>query len=388
MEDCVEAVFETFDDSSRKLSTKFEYSFTYNNEVLWANHHNTIRFSRNGEAFDTSWLTTFMGIKRGRTHDGIHQFKIDDFILHVERRNKTYYVMGSLLNKSETILLITRILYKSCFTRDLAELLEYTMKSITYPSNVMYAIENRAPYKFVKDLNWVESRLNVEAISMAECAIEISDGIWANISIKDLDTFVNAFKGQGSKRSKKWRNCSPKKLWTMLMGKEPKETELNLMVEFLEQNRTQEIVEKRARELMDEMLVDYPDRIKIISKDNKTYMLVKGKVTDWIITDEAYKTQTQKVSTFLFTKNKDKNGRPFGNGYLYPRGGICIDNVSTTSSVGDQFAARAFALLNDEMTLKLVSTIRPYVYDRKSKTDEIIPDRLDWEYDYNKEELE
>ena len=153
MEDCVEAVFETFDDSNRKLSTKFEYSFTYNNEVLWANHHNTIRFSRNGEAFDTSWLTTFMGIKRGRTHDGIHQFKIDNFILHVERRNKTYYVMGSLLNKSETILLITRILYKSCFTRDLAELLEYTMKSITYPSNVMYAIENRAPYKFVKNLN-------------------------------------------------------------------------------------------------------------------------------------------------------------------------------------------------------------------------------------------
>jgi hypothetical protein len=295
--------------------------------------------------------------------------------------------MGSLLNKSETILLITRILYKSCFTRDLAELLEYTMKSITFPSNVMYAIENRAPYKFVKNLNWVESRLNVEAISMAECAIEISDGIWANISIKDLDTFVNAFKGEGSKRSKKWRNCSPKKLWTMLMGKEPKETELNLMVEFLEQNRTQEIVEKRARELMDEMLVDYPNRIKIITKSERTYMLVKGKITDWIITDEAYKTQTQKVSTFLFTKDKDKSGRPFGNGYLYPRGGICIDNVSTTSSVGDQFAARAFALLNDNMTLQLVSTIRPYVYN-KNQADDVIPDRLDWEYDYSKEESE
>jgi hypothetical protein len=387
MGEFVEAVFETFDDSSRRTSTKFEYSFTYNNKVVWANHHDIIRFRRNGEVFDTTWLTSFMGIKRGRTHDGIHQFKIDDFILHVERRNKTYYVMGSLLNKSETILLITRILYKSCFTRDLAELLEYTMKSITFPSNVMYAIENRAPYKFVKNLNWVESRLNVEAISMAECAIEISDGIWANISIKDLDTFVNAFKGEGSKRSKKWRNCSPKKLWTMLMGKEPKETELNLMVEFLEQNRTQEIVEKRARELMDEMLVDYPNRIKIITKSERTYMLVKGKITDWIITDEAYKTQTQKVSTFLFTKDKDKSGRPFGNGYLYPRGGICIDNVSTTSSVGDQFAARAFALLNDNMTLQLVSTIRPYVYN-KNQADDVIPDRLDWEYDYSKEESE
>ena len=388
MEECVEAVFDTFDDSARRISSEFDYSFTYNNETAWSNHFHTLRFRREGENFDTTNLTSFMGIKRGRTVDGIHQFKIDNFILHVERRNKTYYVMGSLLNKSETILLISRVLYKSCFTRDLTELLEYTMKAISFPSNVMYAIENRAPYKFVKDLNWIESRLNVEAISMTECAIEISDGIWANISIKDLDTFVNAFKGQGSKRSKKWKNCSPKKLWKILMGKEPKETELNLMVEFLEQNRTQEIVEKRARELMDEMLVDYPDRIKIISKDDKTYMLVRGKVTDWIITDEAYKTQTQKVSTFLFTKDRDKNGRPFADGYLYPKGGICIDNVSTTSSVGDQFAARAFALLNDEMTLKLVSTIKPYVYGRNGKADEVIPDRLDWEYDYGKEGLE
>ena len=385
MEDCVAARFETFDDSTNRIESEFNYSFTYQGKVAWANHNNILRFSRHGESFDTTNLTNFMGIKRGRTVDGIHQFKIDNFILHVERRNKTYYVMGSLLNKSEAILLITRVLYKSCFTRDLTELLEYTMKAISFPSNVMYAIENRAPYKFVKDLVWVESRLNVEAISMSECAIEISDGIWANISIKDLDTFVNTFKGNGSKRSKKWRNCSPKKLWKMLMGKEPKDTEINLMVEFLEQNRTQEIVEKRARELMDEILNDYPDRIRIVSKSDRTYMLVKGKVTDWIITDEAYKTRTQKVSTFLFTKDTEKGGRPFGNGYLYPKGGICIDNVSTTSSVGDQFAARAFALLNDEMTLKLVSTIKPYVYDRKN-TDDVIPDRLDWEYDYSKEE--
>jgi hypothetical protein len=385
MADFVEALFDTFDDSSRRISTEFEYTFTYEGKVRRSNHHNTIRFRRDGENFDTTWLTQFMGIQRGRTVDGIHQFKIDDFILHVERRNKTYYVMGSLLNKSETVLLITRVLYKSCFSRDLTELLEYTMKAISFPTNVMYAIENRAPYKFVKNLNWVESRLNVEAISMTECAIEISDGIWANISIKDLDTFVNAFKGQGSKRSKKWKNCSPKKLWKTLMGKEPKETELNLMVEFLEQNRTQEIVEKRARELMDEMLVDYPDRIKIITKSDRTYMLVKGKITDWIITDEAYKTQTQKVSTFLFSRDEDKRGRPFGDGCLYPKGGICIDNVSTTSSVGDQFAARAFALLNDNMTLQLVSTIRPYVYD---KSKEIISDRLDWDYDYSKEESE
>ena len=39
------------------------------------------------------------------------------------------------------------------------------------------------------------------------------------------------------------------------------------------------------------------------------------------------------------------------------------------------------------MTLQLVSTIRPYVYN-KNQADDVIPDRLDWEYDYSKEESE
>ena len=37
------------------------------------------------------------------------------------------------------------------------------------------------------------------------------------------------------------------------------------------------------------------------------------------------------------------------------------------------------------MTLQLVSTIRPYVY---AKGKEVISDRLDWDYDYSKEESE
>ena len=43
------------------------------------------------------------------------------------------------------------------------------------------------------------------------------------------------------------------------------------------------------------------------------------------------------------------------------RGPICIDNMSEGSSLGDQFAARAFALLNDTMTIKMVNTIKRYL---------------------------
>jgi len=43
------------------------------------------------------------------------------------------------------------------------------------------------------------------------------------------------------------------------------------------------------------------------------------------------------------------------------RGPICIDNMSDGSPLGDQFATRALALLNDSMTIKIVNTIKSYL---------------------------
>jgi hypothetical protein len=43
------------------------------------------------------------------------------------------------------------------------------------------------------------------------------------------------------------------------------------------------------------------------------------------------------------------------------RGPICIDNMTGGSSLGDQFVARALALLNDTMTVKIINTIRRYI---------------------------
>ena len=42
------------------------------------------------------------------------------------------------------------------------------------------------------------------------------------------------------------------------------------------------------------------------------------------------------------------------------RGPICIDNMHKNSSLGDQYASRALALLNDEASMKMVSTLRSY----------------------------
>ena len=80
---------------------------------------------------------------------------------------------------------------------------------------------------------------------------------------------------------------------------------------------------------------------------------VRGKLSDWCLTERKQKHGYQLVSTFMFTLNETKI--PLQHGYL--NGPICIDNLNDTSSVGDQFATRAIALMNDHIIVKRVSTI-------------------------------
>ena len=128
---------------------------------------------------------------------------------------------------------------------------------------------------------------------------------------------------------------------------------------------------------MQDLVDKYPDKIKIVKYQNThnkwiTAMIVRGKMADWIIIDSAYKTQIQKVKTYLFVHKDCLYGEPakrrhgnlqevgdFDEGLL--RGPICIDNVHINTSLGDQYAARALALLNDTVTVQLVNTIQRYV---------------------------
>ena len=158
------------------------------------------------------------------------------------------------------------------------------------------------------------------------------------------------------------------------MGTMPTSSQEKLMMEFLSQNRTQELVENRAKKLMESLSVKYPDRIKSFIFENNTIMIIRGKLCDWVIIDSTYKTNIQKVKTYAFVSHESTakeleeegmrkpytpNKNVFYNGTL--RGPICIDNIHDNSSVGDQYAARALALLNDEVTLKLVYTIAKYL---------------------------
>ena len=294
----------------------------------------------------------------------------------VEKKNPYYHLMSNRMTKKNLMIALSRGIYRSCFEDDGIILTEYLYKMITLPENVSYVLENKTPYWFFKlpEREKVDVRLNTKLIGTKECALEISDGVWAPIGIRDLDIFVDYFY-HGHARAKKWAYKSPKKIWNILMGTMPTSSQEKLMMEFLSQNRTQELVENRAKKLMENLSLKYPDRIKSFIFENNTIMVIRGTVCDWVIIDSTYKTNIQQVKTYAFISHESaaremadmKKGHRslqrqrnvFYNGNL--RGPICIDNIHDNSSVGDQYAARALALLNDETTLKLVYTIAKYL---------------------------
>jgi len=329
-------------------------------------------------------LQNFLGWgRRNRRWGAPNDFKVafvlpnnNNATFMVEKKEPYYKLMSQRVTKKNLMTALSRALYRSCFEEDAQTLTIYLFRMIMLPENVSYVLENRTPFWFfdVETREKVEVRLNTQMIDNDKAALEISDGVWGPISVKDLDIFVNYFY-HGHTRAKKWAYMSPKKLWKELMGEEPSSSQEKLMVEFLCQNRTQDIVENRAKELMNSLTVRYPERIRIVDVGKYTAMLIRGKKADWIIVDSTYKTQIQKVKTYVFihddflqrgydadrrsSYSRANSGLSFMGGQL--RGPICIDNVHSNSSLGDQYAARGLALLNDNITMKLVNTIGRYV---------------------------
>ena len=145
------------------------------------------------------------------------------------------------------------------------------------------------------------------------------------------------------------------------MKRNSTESEEQLMLCFLSQNRTEKVVKERARDLMIHLSNRYPDKIKInwgspdklldVSQ-NPTIMYIHGKLADWKLTDRGLKSQGQQnVSTFVWVHN-------LGEGKGSWLGPICVDNLDNNSPTGDQFVTRALGLLNDHLLVERVSTIK------------------------------
>ena len=226
----------------------------------------------------TAYLKSFLGLtkrnyrwrengvlsreERANGFDRIIKVGESGFVILFKKKGIRYSLNGLSGSKELLLTALARTIFKSCFTNDGGKLNTYLYKNIELPESISYALENRAPYHWFKDRKKIDVRLNVKQISNKECAIEISDGIWASITIKDLNTYMN-FYWKGNKRGS-WKQLGPKRLWLKLMKSEPSEAQLKLMKAFLQQNRTQDIVEERAKQLMADIEKEHPTRIKLM----------------------------------------------------------------------------------------------------------------------------
>jgi len=271
-------------------------------------------------------------------------------------------INGVRKTKGEILNLLARVIFKGCFDKDPLSLTKFLFSQILIPSQVAYALENRVPYKFYREGSYsaIQVRLNVKQISSKECAIEISDGLWGNITMNDLCVFVNTYR-DGAKRGK-WVRLSPFRLYEKLLGEPPTDAQHNLMVGFLMQNRQGDMVERKANELVANMVAKYPTRLlhKTIINDREKEvqcLYVKGQLYDWKLEENANqsKVSNQRVKTYVWniTYADETEGKWVGP--------ICIDNITNKSSLGDQFISRVMPMLNDSIIRKLINTVGSYL---------------------------
>lgn len=301
-----------------------------------------------------------------------HIVMIKDCPIVLSREGIRYQINGKSYSLATVCSAMARITYKSCFEDDPAKLLSNLYSTLALPENVKYCMENRAPYHFVDDYEIIQVRLHVRQIGDKEMAIEISDGVWGTMSVRDLDTFCNFYLHGKSRGS--WKRISPRLLYERTLGVKPTQSELKVMKAFLQQNRMKDIVEARALELVSDMLIQHKG--KLTAKYNEDGILdtlyVHGKDFDWKLVNNTFKSEIQMVSTYVWqptitnqaTGEVDANDKPITEKvHSYPswKGPICIDNMASGSPLGDQFAARALALLNDSLTITIVNTIGNYL---------------------------
>ncbi len=344
-------------------------------------YRNTYRRSRG--YYTPSWERPKEDVREGEQFAYNIYIGEEGYMVHFNKVKTRYYVNGIMGNKSVLLAALARTIFKSCFTDDTVELEKFLYKHIHIPENVSYALENRAPYYFyLEDENGnygkrIECRLKVNLIGEKNVAIEISDGVWGELTIKQMNVYMNSYLKK--KKQGNWSNLSPSELWAKTMnGEKPTPAEEALMVAFLNQNRTSKVVKERARDLMIHIGRRFPDRIainwgspdKLLDvSENPTVMYIRGKLADWKLTDRGLKSQGQQnVSTYVWVKGEDK-GRWAGP--------ICVDNLDNKSPTGDQFVTRAMGLLNDNMLVSRVSTIKGYLGDvhKENQTQCRIPDR-------------
>jgi hypothetical protein len=259
------------------------------------------------------------------------------------------------------------------------------------------AIVNKIEYTFYDGDNKIETLLNIEKTGKENSAIELYEGVWVEFKDTKMKSFISSCRGNKNN----FLGVSPEELYYLSRKEFLSKSEIQVVYAFLEQNRKSALVEQRSLELFKDLTERFKGKIfereMVVDDVKKQSMGVRGKQLDWLVVDRGYKAGRQDVSTYAvialenYTHSLDidrytpKKGLGLsamcsdslwcnkgGNQKYILLGPICIDQAHTDISIGDQFAARSMALLNDVHSFNQVSTLRNY---EKYKPAE----RVDWD---------
>lgn len=326
-------------------------------------------------------------------------FFTEDVTLIIQKYEKKYYINGNKCNKSRMNAVLPSILMKMNVERDSDNFNKYVDMIIHTDPVIASSIVNKIEYTFYDGDKVIETLLNVAKTGKEYSAIELYEGVWVEFKDTQMKSFINSCRGNKNK----YLGVSPEELYYLSRGEFLSKSEVQVVYAFLEQNRKSSLVEKRSMELFKDLTERFKgkifERVMIIDGDKKQSMAVKGKQLDWLVVDRGYKAGRQDVSTYAVIslknyyrattngkkmwKSKNEMGLPNPNDNsifkdkksddrFYLMGPICIDQAHTGISIGDQFAARSMALLNDIHSFSQVSTLRGY--ERHKPTE-----RVDWD---------
>lgn len=352
-----------------------------------------------------TWLTI-----RKRDGDGyLHFFKIGNATYCNAHPVKSYMTGPIILG------LITTMQNRTQESID-----SYIKKCKDSVPEVLACLTNNLKYKYFHSGSRETSLLKIDVISDKEMAIQLYEGCWIPMKQTTFRTLYSS----GNDRVNKFTFISPEELYFICTGEHLTDVQIKLMYAYLMQNTSEKLVTQRSLELLDELPKMFPTRVKKIVVENNpqsrdsthVIMTVKGNAMDWAIS--GYITGNNQVGRqsvnshvcislknyYLSTTDPitgvDKNIEIKGYSTIkehlnintdyvllplddcqnlgsirrlnscyyceesdeifYLSGGICIDQQNTDVSIGDQFASRALAFLNDTASFDRVSTMRSY----------------------------
>ena len=312
----------------------------------------------------------------------------------IQKHDKKYYINGNQITKSLLNGILPSMLMRMPILKNQEEMENYIDIAINTDPVIASAIVNKVEYNFfIMDddaLRPVSTLLNLEKTGKDTTAIELYEGVWIGLKDNQIKSFINSCKGNKNK----FLGISPQELYYMSRGEVLSDSQLKVVHAFLEQNRKSSLVEKRSMELFEGLTERFKGKIYSIQtnfstteNEVKQTMAVRGKFLDWIVVDAGNSNGgRQDVSTYAvvslsnyvqednyfvnrFPKETNLNNISINNSSVYTgdkgeeyylMGPICIDQQHQNISLGDQFAARAMALLNDIHSCRQVSTLRGY----------------------------